>query len=201
MTVVACDIVRPVCISRTTGGFLATFANALSFSRMLAVPFIIILLLVSEEGSSTAATIVFILAALTDLLDGILARRTGTVTALGKVIDPLADRTLIGGTVITLAVVGSLPAFGVAIVVARDIFLLIGYKALERRGVILHVSMLGKIYTAIFMFAIVAAMAGARIGEIDIGLWLFWMSVAGSLVSAITYSMKGLSLLKARRAV
>lgn len=184
--------------SPQSGGNLVTAANALSLLRILSLPLIVVLVLQSEDGTSKAATLVFVVAALTDLLDGRLARRTSTVTELGKVLDPLADRILIGGTVLALAIAGALPVFGVALVVLRDIFMIFGYKALKSRGVFLRVSMFGKSYTALLMVAIVAVMAGIRVADVEIGLVLFWIGVAGSLLSGIFYTARGSQLLQRR---
>lgn len=179
-------------------GKLATAANVLSFSRVVAVPVIIWLILSSDDGTSMAATAVFAAAALTDFLDGLLARSTATITEVGKVLDPIADRILISGTILALTISGVLPIIGVVLVVARDIFLVFGYKAIERRGVILRVSLLGKTYTALFMVAIVLSMGGVTAAGHDIGLWFFWASVAGSMVSGISYTARGIVLLRAR---
>lgn len=168
--------------------------------RIVAIPFIVVLILSSGDGTSTAATVIFIAAALTDFFDGLMARRTATSTEFGRVLDPLADRLLIGATVISLTIVGALPVVGVALVVARDIFLVFGYKLLERRGVVMRVSLIGKSYTALFMAAIVAIAAGIEPGGVKLGLWLFWLSVAGSLFSGAGYITRGLTALKARSA-
>jgi len=165
-------------------------ANLLTLSRILAAPVIMYLVLRSEDGSSTTATMIFAVAAFTDFLDGRFARATGTVSELGKVLDPLADRIFISGTIAALTIAGRLPLWGVALVVGRDIFMILGYKVLSRRGVRLRVTFLGKVYTAIFMLAIVLSM-------IDWGPWLFlfWVGVAGSLLTGLMYMLKGLSRL------
>ncbi len=160
---------------------------------------VFILVCLSGDGSSFAATVIFLLASLTDFLDGQLARRTGSVSETGKILDPLADRILIGAAVIALTIKGLLPVAGVALVVSRDIVLLFGYKLLERRGVVVRVSRLGKSYTAILLAAIVAVMAGFAPGGYDIGLWLFWVGVTGSLLSGALYVMEGVSRLRAER--
>lgn len=192
-----CDILSAN-IQPIPGGTLATAANALSLLRILALPLIVILVIRSGGEPSIAATVIFIAAALTDLLDGNLARRTGTVTELGRVLDPLADRILIGGTIIALAVSGILPVVGVALVLIRDILLLLGYKALQSRGIILRVSLPGKAYTALFLVAIVSVMAGIDAGSVNIGLVLFWISVIGSLLTGISYTFRGIQMLKSK---
>lgn len=171
---------------------LASLANLLTALRIVAAPLIIVLVLTADNGASTGALVVFIVAAVTDFLDGLIARRTSSVTDLGKKIDPLADRILISGTIIALAIAGVLPAAGVILVAARDFFLIIGYKLLQGRGVVLSVSYLGKSYTALFMVAIVVAMAGFEPGGIRLGWWLFWLGVAGSLVTGVMYTLAGL---------
>jgi CDP-diacylglycerol--glycerol-3-phosphate 3-phosphatidyltransferase len=164
--------------------------------RILAVPVIVILLLWPEPGPSTAATAVFLVAALTDFLDGQLARRAGAVTEFGKKLDPLADRLFISGTILALTVAGVLPLVGVILVVARDIFMIVGYKVAEARGARLRVSFFGKAYTAVLMVAIVLAMAGIEINGLQVGLWLFWAGVAGSLLSGVAYAIGVISQLR-----
>jgi CDP-diacylglycerol--glycerol-3-phosphate 3-phosphatidyltransferase len=158
--------------------------------RILAVPVIVYLILRSGDGSSTAATIIFAAAAFTDFLDGRLARATGTVSEFGRILDPLADRIFISGTIAVLTIAGRLPLIGVALVIGRDIFMILGYKVLGARGVKLQVTFLGKAYTAIFMLAIVLSRA-------IWGPWefLFWVGVAGSLMTGIIYMLKGLARL------
>ncbi len=173
---------------------LAVAANVLTSLRILAAPVIVFLLFRSPDGSSALATAIFIGAALTDFLDGRLARGAGAVTELGKSLDPVADRILVSSTIVVLAVRGTLPVAGVALVVARDFFMILGYKMLMRRGVKLRVSYLGKSYTALIMVAIVMVMAGFRPGGIELGRWLFWAGVAGSLLSGVAYIVRGLSL-------
>ena len=143
------------------------------------------------------ATIIFLLAAITDFFDGLLARRMDKVTKIGKKADPLADRLLISGTIIALAIQGSLPVVGVILVAARDLFIIVGYKLLEERGVELGVSAAGKTYTALIMVAILLSMTGVEINGVRPGWWLFWAGVAGSIVSGAIYVVTGLQHLRA----
>ncbi|MBE0429310.1 MAG: CDP-alcohol phosphatidyltransferase family protein [Thermoleophilia bacterium] len=159
------------------------------------MPVVIALVLHSEDGTGAAATAIFVGAALTDLLDGQIARRTGTVSSFGSTLDPLADRLLISGTIIALAIAGILPAIGVFLVAGRDILMIIGYKALKRRGIVIRVSPWGKAYTALFMVAIVAAMSGYQPGGFRLGWWLFWAGVAGSILIGFAYAVSGLGRL------
>ncbi|MBI5870418.1 MAG: CDP-alcohol phosphatidyltransferase family protein [Actinobacteria bacterium] len=169
---------------------MATAANALTLIRLLAVPAIVVLVLRADGGSSMAATIIFAAAALTDFLDGRLARATGTVTEFGRVFDPFVDRVFICGTVLALTLAGRLPWQGVALLVGRDIFMILGYKVLGTQEIKLRVTFLGKTYTAVLMAAVLMCLA-------DLGPWLilFWIGVAGSLVTGAMYAVKGLAKL------
>ncbi|MHB0867097.1 MAG: CDP-alcohol phosphatidyltransferase family protein [Thermoleophilia bacterium] len=169
-------------------------ANGFTALRIVAVPFIVILVLRSPDGSSDAATVIFMLAAWTDFFDGFIARRTGTVTDIGRMLDPLADRLFISGTIIALALAGVLPWQGVIIVAARDLFMIFGYKLLLSRGGAPQVSLLGKSYTALFMLAIAVSMVGFEPGGLRLGWWLFWAGVAGSVATGVAYASQGMKL-------
>ncbi len=183
---------------RRMEGNLSHAANFITSLRILAAPAVAILLLGSPEGSSILATLIFVGAVLTDFLDGRLARGTGTVSELGKSLDPVADRILVGSAIVALSINGALPVAGVVLVLARDIFMLLGYKLLVNRGVKLRVSLLGKAYTALIMVAVTLAMAGVQADGITVGRWLFWAGVAGSLISAVAYLARGFSLAGSR---
>jgi CDP-diacylglycerol--glycerol-3-phosphate 3-phosphatidyltransferase len=180
---------------------LITAANLLSMSRIAATPFIFYLIVTTDVGSNMFLTILFMVTALTDFFDGLLARSTGTVSDFGKILDPLADRIFISGTIIALTISGELPLIGVALVVTRDILMVLGYKAIERRGATVRVSLLGKSYTALFMLAIIAILAGLEPGGLNLGLWLFWISVVGSLVSGVSYMMRAIVIIRAKESV
>ncbi len=102
-----------------------TVPNALTLLRLLAVPVVLALLLTRTDATDMAAGVLFVLAALTDLLDGVIARRT-IPTRLGTLLDPVADRLMLSGVAIVLAVRGLLPVWTVAILVGRDLLALVG---------------------------------------------------------------------------
>ncbi len=100
-----------------------TAANLVSFIRLCLVPVYLVLLL---DGHDILATFIFALAASTDFVDGQLARRTHTVSKLGRLLDPTVDRALMICGVVGLLLVGRLPLWIVALVIARDVLLFIG---------------------------------------------------------------------------
>jgi CDP-diacylglycerol--glycerol-3-phosphate 3-phosphatidyltransferase len=117
----------------TSGLRLLTLPNALSFARMAALPPALYLLRRGDPGSDRWALALLLLAGATDLMDGWLARRRGSVSASGKVVDPLADKVLIGGLVIYLAIARDFPIWLVAGIVARDVALMAGAWLFFRR--------------------------------------------------------------------
>lgn len=95
--------------------------NALSLIRIFLVPVIVVLLIPSPRPYDLAAAAVFLAAVLTDWLDGRIARSTRQVTALGKLLDPVADKILIAASLISLVQVDRVPAWMVALIVCRDL--------------------------------------------------------------------------------
>ena len=96
-------------------------ANALTGLRLLAVPLLGYLLLQDSQDSRNLATLVFLLASLTDLLDGFVARKFGLITTLGKVADPIADKFLTGVALLGLSYLGALPWWVTIMIIAREI--------------------------------------------------------------------------------
>ena len=101
-----------------------TIPNAISFVRLLLVPVFAVLLLHdggTQDGWRIAATVVFAIASLTDRLDGELARRRGLITDLGKIVDPIADKALIGTALVGLSWLGELSWWVTVIVLVREL--------------------------------------------------------------------------------
>lgn len=109
---------------------ILTLANVVSFVRLTLVPVYLVLLL---NGFNLAATLVFATAAATDFLDGQIARRTHTVSRLGQLLDPAIDRILMVTGVLGVFLVGRIPLWVIIVVVARDLYLLIGGGVLLSR--------------------------------------------------------------------
>lgn len=119
---------------KVVGGLrLLTLPNALSLARMAALPPVLYLLRRGDPQSDRWALAILLVAGATDLLDGWLARRRGAVSASGKVVDPLADKVLIGGLVIYLALAREFPTWLLLAIVARDVALMAGAWLFFRR--------------------------------------------------------------------
>jgi CDP-diacylglycerol--glycerol-3-phosphate 3-phosphatidyltransferase len=171
---------------------LAQLPNALTLFRLVLIPVFVGLVLASDEGHSWPAAIVFGVAAITDQIDGFLARRWRVESQFGKVADPLADRLMIDAAVILLWYAGRLP--WVALVIpARDVALIAGYRFVVERGYELAVNVTGKAATWL-LYASLAFVMVTHHGD-RWPLWIFWAGVAIAAVSLAGY------LAKARREV
>lgn len=126
-----------------------TVANTITVLRLILVPIFFSVLL--TDRSDTLAFLLFVAAASTDWLDGQIARRTGTVTEIGKAIDPLVDRLLIAAGLIGLYLEGRLPLWILVALVARDAYLLYGSWRLEGHHRRIPVNRTGKATTAVLL--------------------------------------------------
>ena len=98
--------------------------NALTFLRLVCVPVMVLLLFSNGGGAGLArdsAALVFVIASITDLIDGAVARKFGQVTNVGKIADPLADKALIGSALIGLSILGDLPWWVTIVILAREV--------------------------------------------------------------------------------
>ena len=135
-----------------------TVPNILSFFRLALVPVFLVLVIM---GFDLLALAVLVFSSFTDFLDGVLARRLNQVTRLGQLLDPAADRFFIFATLIGLAVRGIVPWWLFAIIVGRDVLLLVGGVVLANRGYgPLPVHHLGKIATFCLFYALPILMIG-----------------------------------------
>jgi cardiolipin synthase len=132
---------------------ILTIPNLLSFLRILLIPVFVVLIV--HEPTTTAGLIVFVVVVATDWVDGWVARRTGQVSELGKVLDPTADRLAIAAGLIALVVRDVFPLWAALLILVRDVVVLIvGATVLATRHVRLEVRFIGKIATFMLMMAI-----------------------------------------------
>jgi CDP-diacylglycerol---glycerol-3-phosphate 3-phosphatidyltransferase len=130
-------------------------ANVVTVIRLAMVPFFVVCLFLPESGWRAAALVVFMVASLTDLLDGELARRYGLITDFGKIADPLADKALIGAALISLSILDELPWWMTIVILGRELGVTILRFAVIRHGVI-PASYGGKVKTVLQIAAIVS---------------------------------------------
>jgi len=128
--------------------------NRLSLCRILLSPLFMILLMDNRQGSRIAALSVFVIASLTDLYDGYLARKYGWITNLGKFLDPMADKLLVALALIGLNQIDLIPAWALYLIIGREI-LVTGLRTIAAyAGVLILPSRLGKFKTAAQMLSL-----------------------------------------------
>lgn len=165
-----------------------TVPNLLSIFRLLLVPVFIWLLVVDELGW---AALVLVVAGVSDLADGKIARHYGLVSRLGQVLDPIADRLYIAATILGLAAVGAIPWWLVLALVARDAFILAMYPLVRHHRLpIPEVTFIGKAAT----FNLLGGFPLILLGQVE-GPWTLWcLAVGWALVwwGTVLYWVTGL---------
>jgi cardiolipin synthase (CMP-forming) len=129
-----------------------TVPNALSLIRILLIPVFVILLV--DPDTRLAGFLLLGAVVSTDWVDGVVARRTGQVTEVGKLLDPIADRAALAAALITLVAIDLFPLWAALLVLIRDLGVAVGGLYLLRKGVRIDVRMIGKYATFTLMWGI-----------------------------------------------
>jgi CDP-diacylglycerol--glycerol-3-phosphate 3-phosphatidyltransferase len=162
--------------------------NALTILRFAAIPVFVWLLLDAGDDPAWGAGIFFAAAALTDQLDGYLARRWHVESAFGKVADPLADRLMIGTAVVLLWLDGRIPLAAMVVVLLRDALLVLGYRVFVPRGYPFEVSFLGRVATWVLYASLCLVIVTEKGTEWPIVV--FWIGVGLALAAAAAYGIR-----------
>jgi CDP-diacylglycerol---glycerol-3-phosphate 3-phosphatidyltransferase len=129
--------------------------NALTLSRLAAIPFLMVLLIVKFNGHDQLAALLFLIFSFTDTLDGQIARRHGTVSDLGKFLDPLADKLFVLSVLIVLVQEGLVAAWVVVVIFSRELLITILRSVGASQGLVIAAAPMGKTKTAMQMVAVV----------------------------------------------
>jgi CDP-diacylglycerol---glycerol-3-phosphate 3-phosphatidyltransferase len=177
-------------------------ADQLTVARIAAAPLIVALFSIDFPGHDYWATALLAVAMATDWFDGWIARRSGRSSAMGSLLDPVADKILILAALIVLVDRGVFPGWMVALIVGRE-FLVSGLRlaALER-GVVLSARDLGKLKTwTQSVAAIIGGLAAAGALEDEVAWWALLAALVLTLLSGLDYARIAPSLLRRRAAV
>jgi CDP-diacylglycerol---glycerol-3-phosphate 3-phosphatidyltransferase len=173
--------------------------NLLTFGRIVAIPFFVWLLDVPSPERGFWACILFTVAAITDLLDGYLARKLGVVSVLGKFLDPLADKLIVMAALVWMVPMGRIPAWVVVLLLGREISVTGLRSVAASEGVVISAGNEGKTKTALQMIGIIALLLGYPfhlsylgfdLGIVDlvrVGQMLVLLSLLFSFASAAQY--------------
>ena len=160
--------------------------NAITVTRLAAVPFILFFAFQAEGDVSYAAGWIFAGVAVTDFVDGRLARALGAESRFGRIADPLCDRLLVAAGIIALLALDRFPIWGPVLLLARDVLAVLGFGLMASRGMDPRVDLPGKISSGLVMVAVPFAL-GYRLSWVDA---LFWIALAGSIASFVNYAVR-----------
>jgi CDP-diacylglycerol--glycerol-3-phosphate 3-phosphatidyltransferase len=167
--------------------------NTISLLRIGVIPVLFSLLASPGPAMSLLIAALFIAAALTDLLDGYIARRYQIVTTMGKFLDPIADKLIVDTAMILLIPIGRIPAWIVALIVIRD-FIVDGMRTIaSSNGSVIEASPLGKRKTLCEIFAVSALMIHYPLFGIDahaVGIVILYIALILALGSGVDYFLK-----------
>ena len=171
--------------------------NKLTTLRMVMVPFFVFFLLWQHGENYTfrmIALALFIIASLTDLADGKIARKYNLVTDFGKFMDPLADKLLVCSALICMVQLKQLPAWIVIIIIARE-FIISGFRLVASdNGVVIAASYWGKWKTTFQMFAVILMILDIPALEIPKQICI-WVALALTIISLVDYIKKNYQIL------
>lgn len=160
-----------------------TIPNAIGFGRLALLPVFLVLALSSDEGTDALPAVIFAVVAWSDYADGIAARVTGQYSRFGALLDPVVDRLLIVSGVVVCSYHDLLPRWALAVLVAREVVMLLGGRYALARGAELKVNWWGRLAVWPTMSAIFFGLVGLR----TTAAVLLYIGVAMALVATVMY--------------
>ena len=173
--------------------------NKLTMFRVILIPFFIVFLLVPGiPAGKWIALAIFIVASLTDLLDGKIARKYNLVTNFGKFMDPLADKLLVYSALICLIELQRIPSWMVVVIMARE-FTISGFRLVAaENGVVIAASYFGKFKTTFQMIAVCLLIADIEALQM-VTMVIVWIAVILTVVSLVDYLVKNKAVMKEKK--
>jgi CDP-diacylglycerol--glycerol-3-phosphate 3-phosphatidyltransferase len=161
--------------------------NVLTVVRILLVPVLVVALLEKTSGGDLLAAIVFATASITDAVDGYLARSRNAITTFGKLMDPIADKLLIIGALVTLVSLSRLPAWVAMVIIAREFAVTVLRVAVgSQQGVVMAAGQLGKLKTVFQVAMVMSLIVAGR----PVPVWanvLVYVTMAITVLSGADY--------------
>ncbi len=173
--------------------------NRLTIFRVVLIPFFVVALLMFGDSINgrICAEVIFIIASLTDMLDGKIARKYNLVTNFGKFMDPLADKLLVCSAMICLVDLGQIPSWVVIIIISRE-FIISGFRLIASdNGVVIAASWWGKFKTVFQMLMIICMiLSPLHSSLVFVSNILMWIALALTVISLVDYIVKNRSVIK-----
>ena len=184
-----------------------TIPNVLTMIRIVLIPvFVAVFFSTPKEQDRIAALIIFAVASITDMFDGMLARKLNQITDFGKLFDPLADKVMVITALICQAVYGVFPWIAIIIVAVKELIMLLGGLFMLSRDVVVYSNYVGKTAQVFFIASLLLSFfhpsleaAEFRVLGMTPDLLLLWITVALSLAALAVYAAGALRTLKAKK--
>ena len=184
-----------------------TIPNVLTMLRIVLIPvFVIVFFNTPKDQDRIAALVIFAVASITDMFDGMLARKLNQITDFGKLFDPLADKVMVITALICQAVYGVFPWIAIIIVAAKELIMLLGGLFMLSRDVVVYSNYVGKTAQVFFIASLLLSFfhpsleaASFRVLGMTPDLLLLWITVALSLAALAVYAAGALRTLKAKK--
>lgn len=171
--------------------------NVPNMLTMLRMALIVVFVWLYATGYRYWAMAVFIIASLTDILDGYIARKHQLVTSFGKLMDPLADKLMVITALICLTADGLVPLWLLIVVICKELFMVLGGYFLLKHGVVVQAQPIGKVATVVFVIAIVATLLHAYLAPWD--QYLQYLAVTLSVAAMFWYLVQIIRAWRARK--
>lgn len=167
-----------------------TLSNRLTMARVVVIPLFIAICYLPGKGGDILSSLLFVIAAFTDWLDGYLARKRSEVTPFGRFLDPVADKLLVAAALVWLVEAERAPAILALVIIGREITIGALREWLAQHAEVVHVSVIAKWKTATQMMAITLLLLHMPIAGVsmhEVGLVLLWLAVVLTLWSGYEY--------------
>ena len=181
--------------------------NALTMLRLVLIPvFVVVFFNTPRDQDKIAALVVFAVASITDMFDGMLARKLNQITDFGKLFDPLADKLMVVTAMVCQAIIGVFPWAAIAVVAAKELIMFFGGMYMLSKGVVVYSNYWGKTAQVFFIASLLLSffhpslLAGnVCLFGVTIDLLLLWITVALAIAALVVYTRGALKTLNSNQ--
>ena len=166
--------------------------NVLTMLRLALIPVFVVLFCTGHDKWA------FIVASVTDFLDGYIARKHNLITAFGKLMDPLADKVMVVTALLCQTITGNFPVVAFIIVMLKELMMIFGGAFMLKRDIVVYSNMLGKTAQVAFIAALVLCFWHRELAAVNVpvDVWVLWIAVALALAAMIDYAIGAVKKLK-----
>lgn len=176
--------------------------------RLVLIPvFVVVFFNTPRDQDKIAALVIFAVASITDMFDGMLARKLNQITDFGKLFDPLADKLMVVTSMVCQAIIGVFPWAAIAVVAAKELIMFFGGMFMLSKGVVVYSNYWGKTAQVFFIVSLLLSFFHPSLVKgnvclfgITIDILLLWVTVALALVALVVYARGAIKTLKAQKA-